>query len=208
MQFLFLIKNFILSLLSQNNNHLKNNIMTVPTIEKIFADHHQTILNYVNSKVKNIMDAEDVTSNIFVKINRLLPTYDENKSKIITWVFTITNTAILDFWRTNKKQAETNHISNYVDSEGNEFFTIPTTKNADSNILNAELSTKIKIAFKKLTPNQFKIANLFFNKQYSLKEIMSELKLPENTIKVTINRARKVLQANLKPVLASNKVLV
>lgn len=62
------------------------------------------VYRFVNIKLGNKQDAEDVTSKIFEKIYLNLESYNEEKGNLDTWVFAITRNEIASHYRAKKVQ--------------------------------------------------------------------------------------------------------
>ena len=86
-------------MLNQNKTDMK-------TLEKVYNECHEQIYQHALRVVKNIHDAEDVRSDVYLKIQRLeCAQFDESKkASLSSWVHTITNSVILDFFRTNHQE--------------------------------------------------------------------------------------------------------
>ena len=63
-------------------------------MEKIYLEYKEKVFRYVRAKVENAADAEDVTSDIFLKIQTSLGSYDEEKATLSTWIYTITHNEV------------------------------------------------------------------------------------------------------------------
>ena len=48
-------------------------------MEKIYLEYREKVFRYVRGKVRNLADAEDVTSEIFLKVQTTLDSYNEEK---------------------------------------------------------------------------------------------------------------------------------
>lgn len=173
------------------------------TLEQIFNQCHDQIFNHALRVVKNIHDAEDIRSEVYVKIQRLQSArFDESKEATLSsWVHTVTNSVILDFFRTNH-QDRYKAISDFVDSEGNDLFNFiaPENSRADSKVLTGELQERIVKAFHGLKFNYRRVATLYFIRGYEYNEIADMLNVPMGTVKGMLNRSRAMLQEALKGV--------
>lgn len=76
------------------------------TQEEIFTLYHNKIERYVWGKVSDKYLAEDLTSEIFLKIYQKLDSYDNSKASISTWIYTIANNTVIDYFRTRKIMEE------------------------------------------------------------------------------------------------------
>jgi len=173
------------------------------TIERVFNECHEQIFNHALGAVKNIHDAEDIRSEVYVKIQRLNSAkFNELKqTSLSSWVHTITNSVITDYFRTNHQ----NHykaVGDYVNNEGRELFTFvaPTQSNADNQVLTIELQKRITKAFKSLKQNYRMVAILYFIRGKEYSEIAEILNMPIGSVKGMLNRSREKLQETLKGV--------
>lgn len=175
------------------------------TLEQIFNETHSQVFNHVRRVVKKYHDAEDVCSDVYIKIQKLMAKdstrFDETKSSLSTWVHTVTNSVILDFFRTNH-QNYYQAVSDFNDDQkdGRSFlqFIAPANVNADSLVLTDELHDKIAKAFRALKPKYRKIATLYFLREMEYSEIAEIMNVPMGTVKGMISRARQVLQTELE----------
>ena len=175
------------------------------TIEQIYSKHKETVFNHVLSVVKNYHDSEEVCNNVFIKMFRLeCATYNEKHGTALTsWIRTITNHQILDFFRTNH-QDHYKAVSDFVSSSDKNDEEDGTTifferynvsgERADKKVLNAELQNKIAKAFRTLKPKYRKIAVLYFLREQEYSEIADVLNVPMGTVKGMLNRSRAMLQ--------------
>jgi len=169
---------------------------------QIYSENYTKILNYVTWKIGNFHDAEDITSNVFMKVSQNLDNFNPDKSSFNTWLHTIANNSIIDFIRSEaNRKANTLHVSNFVDSEtGKEYIELPDNSNNNSkdSIETKELRRKLAMAFRSLKPQYRKIAVLFFLQELEYKEIAKIANVPMGTVKGVISRARIMLQQELK----------
>jgi len=172
------------------------------TLEQIFNETYSQVLNHVRRVVRHEHDSEDVASDVFVKIEKLMrkpeTQFNADKSSLSTWVHTVTNSVILDFFRTNH-QDQYKAVSDFVDHEGHEIFNFisPDVDKADQEVLTAELQERIEKAFYELKPEYRRVASMFFIHQYDYIEIADMLNIPLGSVKGTLSRARAMLQEAL-----------
>ena len=76
------------------------------TQEEIYMQYRDKVFGYVRNHVNNTEDAEDITSDIFIKIYSKLDTYDESKASLSTWIYSMTSNTVIDFYRTNHIHSE------------------------------------------------------------------------------------------------------
>lgn len=174
-------------------------------LERIYKEYHSQVFNHVLRVVKNHHDSEDVVIDVFDKVRKLnekdSTRFNENKSSLGTWMHTVTNSVILDFFRTNH-QDRYKAVSEFVDADGKEIFTFASPENtrADAELLTDELHKKIAKAFRSLKPKYRKIAVLYFLRELEYTEIAELLNVPMGTVKGMLSRARQKLQEGLEDV--------
>jgi len=175
---------------------------TREAVEPIYRQYYQEVFNYVKYVTRNHADAGIVASDVFAKIMNLYgkpqTRFDGEKAALGSWVHTVANSVVLDFFRTNH-QSRFIAVSDFIDSEGNESFQFSssTAKTPQMIMENDELSSRLDEAFYILKPEYRKIASMYFIHQYDYKDIADMLNIPMGTVKGMISRARTKLQQEL-----------
>ncbi len=67
----------------------------------LWNDFNEKLLNYIESKVANTHDAEDILQSVFIKVFNGIEQI-ENKDAIKPWIYRITKNTIIDFYRKKK----------------------------------------------------------------------------------------------------------
>jgi RNA polymerase sigma-70 factor, ECF subfamily len=175
------------------------------TLEQAYNKYHEQIFNHALRVVKNVHDAEDIRSEVYVKIQRLESAqYDESKNATLSsWIHTITNSVIFDFFRTNHQEYYT-AVSDFADSENEDktYFNFVASQrhNADANILKTETRNRIAKALWSLKPNYRRLAYFYFIKDLPYNELAEIFNIPIGTVKGMLNRCRAKLQKKLQGV--------
>jgi RNA polymerase sigma-70 factor (ECF subfamily) len=169
-------------------------------VSELYAKNYTEIVNYINWKVNNLHDAQDIAQDVFVKVVRYYENnYNVEKAPVLRWLRVITNRCIIDFYRTNQFGNNCINVTEFDDEEtGQSFQFVDKNSSADKYINNKELSNKISIAFSTLNEGKERlIAHLYFIEEYEYKEIEELTMYPMGTIKGMINRIRMKLQTQL-----------
>lgn len=166
------------------------------SFNEVYKANYNKIKTYIGFKLSNQQIADDLTQDVFIRVNKYLHTFDSSKSCLNTWLHTMANQIIIDYIRTNKSSNEVK-VSSYVNDNGDEMFQFVGDNRTESNIEREELSNKLSNAFKSLKPSYKKIAILYFIKEKEYKEIAEICNVPMGTVKGMINRARTMLQSEL-----------
>jgi RNA polymerase sigma-70 factor, ECF subfamily len=171
----------------------------MPVIESLYQQHYAKILNFINFRVKNTVIAEELTNDVFMKAYDHLAIFDASISHITTWLYNIAKNKVIDYYRTEGQKSQRYlNTSDFVDSEGNEFFQISDNADTSSVAEGNEVSADINKALEGLKPNYKRVAELFFLEQKQYNEIAEILQMPMNTVKVTLMRAKEMLQKSLQ----------
>jgi RNA polymerase sigma-70 factor (ECF subfamily) len=86
---------------------------------ELYRRYSQRVFNFLNAKLKNSADCEDLLQKIFIKVHESKHLY-KDKYKFEQWLFVIARTQLLDFFRA-KKRYETKLMNSK--SEGLELVT-------------------------------------------------------------------------------------
>ncbi len=74
--------------------------------DTIYRQYHDKVLHYIIGKNINIFEAEDVCQTVFVKIFNNIDRFDASKASVSTWVYTITQNVVIDFFRSRGRRKE------------------------------------------------------------------------------------------------------
>jgi len=128
--------------------------------------------------------AEELTQEVLSTIWLKAELFNPEKSKFITWSFTIARNKKIDFYRKNKK--------NDINEEDIRDFLYENNKSDDY-----EIESTIKNITQELDENQKKLIKMSFFEQKSHKNIAAELEIPLGTVKsrirATLNKMQKYL---------------
>ena len=138
---------------------------------------------YVKNNI-GIEQAEELTQEVLSTIWLKAEQFDPEKSKFITWSFTIARNKKIDFYRKNKKSD--------VNEEDIRDFLYEDNKSSDY-----EVESTIRKITNELDENQKKLIKMSFFEQKSHKIIAEELEIPLGTVKSrirsTLNKMQKFL---------------
>ena len=144
----------------------------------IVNDH---VINLDFSGLKRSAFNHIVLSTIWLKAEL----FDPEKSKFITWSFTIARNKKIDFYRKNQK--------NVTNEEDIRDFLYNENKSDDY-----EIESTIKHITKDLDENQKKLIKMSFFEQKSHKKISRELEIPLGTVKSRIRAILNKMQKHIQ----------
>ena len=131
-----------------------------------------------------VEQAEELTQEVLSTIWLKADLFDPEKSKFITWSFTIARNKKIDFYRKNKK--------NDINEEDVRDFLYENNKTNDY-----EIESTIKKITQELDENQKKLIKMSFFEQKSHKKIAAELEIPLGTVKSRIRASLNKMQKHI-----------
>ena len=156
--------------------------------EKAFSEIFDFIAPKINAYyLKNnlsIEQAEELTQEVLSTIWLKAKLFNPEKSKFITWSFTIARNKKIDFYRKNKKID--------VNEEDIRDFLYENSKSDDY-----ELESTINNITQELDENQKKLIKMSFFEQKSHKNIAAELEIPLGTVKSRIRASLNKMQKHI-----------
>ena len=131
-----------------------------------------------------IEQAEELTQEVLSTIWLKADLFNPEKSKFITWSFTIARNKKIDFYRKNKK--------NDINEEDIRDFLYENNKTNDY-----EIDSTIKKITQELDESQKKLIKMSFFEQKSHKNIAAELEIPLGTVKSRIRSTLNKMQKHI-----------
>ena len=140
--------------------------------DEIYIQYRDKVFGYVKNHVNSIEDAEDITSDIFVKIYSKLDTYDESKASLSTWIYSMTSNTVIDFYRTNHIHSE---IPEDLTDEGS---------SVEDEVLTGESLELLAQALEQLPQELVDIIVLRYYKGLTLQEVAKKMNLSYGVTKL------------------------
>ena len=149
--------------------------------EELYEHFFPRVYNFIFVRLKNSTDADDVTSETFLKMNENLERYDSTKAAFSTWLFRIATNAIIDHTRRRDKSEET---------EWEEFFdpAAPEHEEPERQMMFGETNRELLLALDKLNERERRIIELRFWGEMKTRSIAEVLGMKESTVRVTLHR--------------------
>ena len=158
--------------------------MSTPTLEQVYTDYYGKVMGYISSRINNWADAENLCSDVFMKVQQKLENYDDSKASISTWVFTITRNTVIDHFRKKRPTAELDeNLSD--DSE------------VDENLLNQETLSQLAGALMRLPEQLRDLIVLRYYDGKPLTEIAELMGLSYGAVKLRHQNALMLLREQL-----------
>lgn len=165
-------------------------------LREIYNEYCKIIYSVMLSVVRNNADAEDLTSDFFIKLwEKLSHTYKGGNGHK-RWLVTAARNMAIDFLRKNNRMELI--IDNTEDDEENSPHIEP---HSDENTeLSAIGNLTVKEALGRLTAAEREVINLKLFAGFTFNEIASALGMPLGTVSWRYNRALKKLTVYLREV--------
>ena len=157
-------------------------------MEKIYLEYREKVFRYVRGKVASTADAEDVTSEIFLKVLSSLDSYDEEKASLSTWIYTITHNTVCNYYR-EKSRCALSLDENALCSD---------TDGVVAEIENEILKENLAIALETLTEREQDIIVLYYYHEIPLRDIAIKMGITYTNAKFIKHQAIGKLRLAMK----------
>ncbi len=151
-----------------------------PEFEQVYKDHYFNVFKYINKKIENKENAEDLASEVFLYCYDHYDSYDPEKSSITTWLYMVTNSRLKNFYRDRRSNEDIDELYNVL----------PDT---DSDMEGAVYLTQVREvlahAISTLSETQQKIVIMSYFQNKTSKEIAEELGMSAGNVRITLMRA-------------------
>ncbi|HYK96776.1 MAG TPA: RNA polymerase sigma factor [Candidatus Acidoferrales bacterium] len=140
----------------------------------LYDRHVDAIYRYIYYRVRNDAEAEDLTSDVFMRALKAVPRY-EPRQAFLAWLYRIARNAIIDRARRGNRQVPF--------EDAIEHPTPDQVVEPDAQLLATSDSDTLRNALKKLTPLQQEVVVLRYLHGYSTQEIANIVGKREGTVR-------------------------
>ena len=160
-------------------------------LAQLYEAYFDKIFRYIAMRIRNEMEAEDMTQQVFMKMLQAISSYKNQGVPFSSWIYRIAHNLVVDYLRQQNKKAT-------VDIEG---LQIPDTGDDPQLIIEQQVDVEdLKKATQKLTQSQQEVLSLRFFGELSIAECASVMGKNEGAIKALQHSAvvalRKALVMN------------
>lgn len=160
-------------------------------MEEVYGTYFPQVYNYVFYKLLNRENTEDVVSQVFMKICAHLSGFDPARASLKTWIFRITDNALIDFYRRQKPTLSFDHEASGLDSVLSEHFDVQYDRQAEP------MRQAIFEALRQLPERDRTFIYYKYYLNITNREIARRLNMNENTVSAVMARARQKLRGIL-----------
>lgn len=173
------------------------------TFEAIYKKYNRTVYNFLRVRIKDDMTAEELASDVMIKVHKSLHLYDEKIAQLNTWILNIAKNCMIDYLR-KRKLSTVSLESVYIDwANGEE---TPQTDrliqlndsavNPEEKLVQQETMRRMYQKYETLNEQEKTVAALHYFDGLSYDEVAEQLRMPLGTVKARLHRARaKMMEA-------------
>lgn len=158
--------------------------MTNDIRTEIYESYHAKVQNFIYSKVNDMYLAEDICSDVFIKVYEKYDKFDDSKSSLSTWIFTIARNTLIDYYRTR-------HVHEEVPEDMAE------DSSVEEEVLNSDMLDTLASALEKLGERERDLIILHYYSGLKLNEIADKLDISYSYVKILHKKALVELRTNL-----------
>lgn len=159
---------------------------TLERTEAVYTDYYPKVRRYIAARVTDPQEAEDLVSEVFLKVCQRLDGFDETKASVSTWVYAIAKNTVIDYYRTRRA-----------------YEPLPETLTAPEESLEDDLTTRdtleqLAAALETLEERQRDIILLRYYRGMTLRNIGERMHLSYSYVKVLHSAALSALRKQLQ----------
>lgn len=165
---------------------------------ELYRAYVDKIYRYIFFRVGNAETADDLTSEVFLRVVESLPGYQDRNVPFLAWLYRVAHARVVDHYR---REHPTEQIEEIEDRE------LSTEDDLDGELMTTYHQETIRTALRTLTDEQQQVIILRFVENYNLQQTAQVLGKTISAIKVMQHRAIKALNLALhNQNIASNEI--
>ena len=157
--------------------------------QEIYEEYYEKVVSYIRARVGDNYTAEDIASDVFFKCYNNIDRYDPSKAAVSTWVFTITNNTLKNYYRDRKPHASIDEM---------EGFDVPYEDDFDEAIRLEEIRKYLDEALASLDETKRRIIDMRYYDEMKTADIAEELGLSNSNVRVILTRTLKQLNVSVQ----------
>lgn len=85
--------------------------------EQLYIKYKDKVFGYIFNRIHNHADAEDLTSDVFMKVVAHIDDYSPERASASTWIYVITQNTLIEYYRKKKQTEDIDEVDIPVFSE-------------------------------------------------------------------------------------------
>lgn len=158
---------------------------TMTEKEALYLEYRDKVSGYVFSRLNNPKDAEDLVSEVFLKVYEKYRTFDAERASVSTWIYAITKNTVTDYLRRERTCSELPEDLSDGEEPGDE-------------ILHEESLRELANALSALDERSRTLIIFRYYRQLSLKETAERLGISYAYVKILHKNALRALRLKLE----------
>ncbi|MBL7061285.1 MAG: sigma-70 family RNA polymerase sigma factor [Dehalococcoidia bacterium] len=163
------------------DNNLAHHGIAISSFTALYEEHMTYVFRYINYRVGNRNEAEDLTSVVFEKALAAFHRYDRDKAAPQTWLLTIARNTVTDYFRKSSKRNSL-PLESAVGIESAD----PSPQEETER---REEYEQLRVCLATLAHREQEIISLKFGAELNNRQIASVLGLSENNVGTMLFRA-------------------
>lgn len=164
-----------------------------PDFADVYQEHLPGVWRYVRTRISDYHEAQDVTSEVFIRAWRSWPGFDPGRGPVGPWLFRVAQRAVTDWQRKNLS----GRTPSPVLLEMSEDQQSPTGKSPESAVLQREVLKQLGSALAELSQRERDCVALRFAAGLKIAEVGQVLGVSTGAAKMIISRALSKLADKL-----------
>ena len=162
--------------------------------DDIYKEYHDKVMRYILGKNISPFDAEDICQSVFIKIMNNLDSFDQTKSSISTWIYTITQNTVYTHYRTTSRAQKRFFCLGGGDEQAED---IGFVDSSFENILNDESLSELARALESLDDRSRNLIIYIYYDGMTMKAASEKLQISYANAKIIIKKAFAELKEKL-----------
>jgi RNA polymerase sigma-70 factor, ECF subfamily len=158
-------------------------------LSELYHQYVHRLFRYVYARVGDPAIAEDLVSDVYVRMLESLPSYEERGVPFEAWLYRIAHGRVVDYYRRQK-------VRNYVPLDDQ--LAGDDAEDPEQRAAANDDATRAWQAMNQLTPDQQQVLSLRFLAEYSSAEVAVALEKTEGSVKALQHRALATLRRLLE----------
>lgn len=175
---------------------MENGLDNPLVFEHVYGEFRGRVHGYLLGMTKDPVEAEDLTQETFVKIERALPEF-RGESSLATWVYRVATNTCLDHLKSRRARENTATVSLHQPEAGETGLADCSSPSPESSAVQSEMSACVQDYMLELPPPYRSVIVLHDMQGLTNPEIADVLGVTAGTVKIRVHRARAMLKAAL-----------